>query len=324
MPRIGHNPAKKAMQAHQAANITVAVLVHIPYQQGYYHQSLGVLQVCLDSIISHTEQPFDLMVFDNASCDEVVDYLTKKHQAGEIQYLLLSDKNLGKVGAWNMIFNAAPGEYIVYADSDVYFLPGWLPKHQEVFAAFPQVGTVSGLPLREQPKFCKVTLKKVEELPGVEVQKGRFIPENWIKDHVLSLGKPDELEADLARQDTLVVSSGVKAYVTGAHFQFMIRKETVKPYLPFEYSRPMGPDVAQFDEAIDGNGYLRLAVSERTVYHIGNRMDGETLQKVLEDQPIPIRAYSRVRRPFWMRGPIKRFLLWIYDGIFQLYFGERL
>lgn len=324
MPRIGQNPAKKADQAHQAADITVAVLVHIPYQQGYYRQSLEVLRVCLDSIIGHTEQPFDLMVFDNASCPEVVEFLTEKQQAGEIQYLLLSDKNLGKVGAWNLIFSAAPGKFIVYTDSDVYFLPGWLPKHQQVFTAFPQVGTVSGLPLREQPKFCKTTLKKVEELPEVNVHKGRFIPEDWIKDHVLSLGKPDELEADLARQDTLVISSGVHAYVTGAHFQFMIRKEIVQPYLPFEYSRPMGADVAQFDEAIDGNGYLRLAVAERTVYHMGNRIDVGVLQRILQDQPIPSRVYRRVSRPFWMRGPIKRFLLWVYDRIFQLYFGERL
>jgi glycosyltransferase involved in cell wall biosynthesis len=323
MPRIGQNPAKKDVTAEQAADLTIAVLVYIPYLKGYYRQSLDVLRVCLDSITAHTPEPFDLMVFDNASCPEVVEYLKQRQQAGEIQYLLLSTKNLGKVGAWNMIFNSAPGEYIVYTDSDVYFLPDWLPRHKEVFAAFPQVGTVSGLPLREEPKFCKETLKKVEELPDVEVRKGKFIPQDWIKDHVLSLGKEDELENDLARQDTLVRSAGVDAYVTGAHFQFMIRKDVIQPYLPFEYSRPMGPDVAQFDQAVDGNGYLRLAVTQRSVYHIGNRMDQEVIEQVLADRPIPTKVYRRVERPFWVRGPIKHAMLWIYDKIFQLIFGER-
>ena len=150
-----------------------------------------------------------------------------------------------------------------------------------------------------------------------------FIPEDWIKDHVLSLGKEDELETDLARQDTLVSCSGVEAYVTGAHFQFMIRKDVITPYLPFEYSRPMGPDVAQFDHAIDGNGYLRLAVTQRSVYHIGNRLDDEVIGNVLADNPIPSTVYRRVERPFWLRGPIKHSLLWVYDKIFQLYYGER-
>jgi glycosyltransferase involved in cell wall biosynthesis len=324
MPRIGQNPAKRDVPADQAADLTIAVLVHIPYLKGYYRQSLDVLRACLDSILAHTPEPFDLMVFDNASCPEVVEFLKQRQQTGRIQYLMLSEKNLGKVGAWNMIFTSAPGEYIVYTDSDVYFLPGWLSRHQEVFAAFPQVGTVSGLPLREEPKFCKTTLRKVEELPGVEVRKGQFIPDTWIKDHVLSLGKEEELEADLARQDTLVSSSGVEAYVTGAHFQFMIRKEVIQPHLPFEYARPMGPDVAQFDQAVDGHGYLRLAVNQRSVYHIGNRLDDEVIKEVLADQPVPSRAYRRVKRPFWLRGPVKHTLLWIYDKIFQLYYGERL
>ncbi|MGD8822304.1 MAG: glycosyltransferase family A protein [Anaerolineales bacterium] len=323
MPRIGQNPAKKDVQADQAADLTIAVLVYIPYLKGYYRQSLDVLRACLDSISAHTPQPFDLMVFDNASCPEVVEFLTKRQQGGQIQYLLLSEKNLGKVGAWNMIFTSAPGEYIVYADSDVYFLPGWLPRHKAVFDAFPQVGTVSGLPLREEPKFCRTTLKRVEELPDVEVRKGQFIPQDWIKDHVLSLDKEDELETDLARQDTLVRSSGVEAFVTGAHFQFMIRKEIIQPYLPFKYSRPMGPDVAQFDQAIDDHGYLRLAVTQRSVYHIGNRLDDEVIKDVLADRPIPPKAYRRVKRPFWLRGPIKHAMLWIYDKIFQLIFGER-
>jgi len=44
----------------------------------------------------------------------------------EIQYLVLSDKNLGKGGAWNQIFGGAPGEIIVYSDSDVLsILDGW-------------------------------------------------------------------------------------------------------------------------------------------------------------------------------------------------------
>ena len=38
--------------------------------------------------------------------------------AGKIQYLLLSNRNIGKLGALKVIYNAAPGETVAYSDDD--------------------------------------------------------------------------------------------------------------------------------------------------------------------------------------------------------------
>lgn len=327
MPRIGQNPAKWVTQVAVPSKVTVAVLCFIPFQSGYYRQSLEVLQLCLDSLISNTDLPYDLLVFDNGSCQEVRDSLVARREAGDIQYLVLSEKNLGKVGAWNLIFAAAPGEYIAYADSDVYFFPGWLSRHLKVFEAFPEVGTVAGTPRRRRMTFSENSIRRARELPGVEVEVGKFISESWIRQHARSLDKLDELDENLARDDYLLTSNGVKAYITAQHFQFVVRKDVVQSYLPFPHHRPMGADVAEFDRAIDGSNLLRLAVADRVALHLGNRLEEKLFEEL--DLDIPVKTATPLARRKFPSGagrgiltwrPIRRALLALYDRIFRLYF----
>ena len=130
--RIGQNPAKAVKQVEQPERITVAVLNFIPFLSGFYAEGLDVLKVCLESARTDPGAEMDLLVFDNGSCEEARQYLLDEHTAGRIQYLLLSEKNLGKGGAWNMILAGAPGEIVAYADSDVQFSPGWLARSLEL------------------------------------------------------------------------------------------------------------------------------------------------------------------------------------------------
>ncbi|HPC06129.1 MAG TPA: glycosyltransferase family A protein, partial [Anaerolineaceae bacterium] len=146
--RIGQNPAKNQKEVAKPERITVAVLNYIPVLSGYYSQMLDVLKVCLGSIRDTADLPFDLLVFDNGSCEEVTRYLNEEKDQGRIQYLMLSEKNLGKGGAWNMIFSGAPGEIIAYTDNDVQFYPGWLSKSVELLETYPTVGMVTARPFR--------------------------------------------------------------------------------------------------------------------------------------------------------------------------------
>jgi glycosyltransferase involved in cell wall biosynthesis len=326
MPRVGQNPAKFSGEVSPAQRVTVAVLSYIPFLQGYYRHSLKVLQLCISSVIQNTELAYDLMVFDNGSCREVQDYLLELKGAGKLQFLMLSGRNVGKVGAWNFIFGSAPGEYVAYADGDVYFFPGWLSKHLEVFESFPDVGTVTGVPRRRRSTFMENSLERVHQLDDVEVETGKFIPEHWIKDHARSLDKLDSIEADLAREDVRLTSSnGVQAFVTAQHYQFVIGRETIQQFLPFAATKPMGSDVAQFDEAIESSGLLRLAVSDRTVLHIGNTIDQNDRAQIGEQialSPFSLTHKSRGFRRILTWPPIRRLLLAIYDRIFLAYFSR--
>ncbi len=322
--RLGQNPAKEIDYVATPRRVTVAVITYIPFLSGYYAQSLEVLKVCLGSIVAHTSQPFDLMVFDNASCTETVEYLLQLKQKNLIQYLILADKNYGKVGAWNIIFNAAPGEFIAYSDSDVYFYPGWLERHLEVFTAFPEAGTVTGLPRRGRRTFYTRTIDQIHGLKDAIVEEGRFIPDDWIIDHARTLGKMETIQQDLALNDYRIMRGGVTAFATATHFQFMVRSEVVRRYLPFPSERPMGDSVAHFDRAINNDCLLRLATSDRVVRHIGNTLDEEFINS------LPFQIREMITKPkkilapafpgvFAMK-PIKWFLLRLYDWIFRLYY----
>jgi len=328
MARKGQNPAKGILTAAQPEPVTVAVVTYIPFLSGYYEESLAVLDLCLKSILENTRIPFDLMVFDNHSCEEAVRYLEDLHARGEIQFLVLSNKNVGKVGAWNFIFGAAPGEMIAYCDSDVYFLPNWLSKHLELFDAFPNVGTVTGLPRRGLRKKSAATLKLIQAMDMIELKRGKFIPDAWLLDHADSLGKLGEIDDDLACDDTLIRSQGVDAYVTASHFQFVLRSETARKLTPLNYSRPMGPDLVQLDAAMDEMGLLRLATAERLVLHIGNTLEPTIEQRLGSQWTAELSTAKEAPQGDGFLAEIsewkfiKRILLAIYNRIFKLYFSR--
>jgi hypothetical protein len=321
--RVGQNPAKSIEHLPPPARVTVALVTYIPFLSGYYAQSLEVFQACLDSLWRSTPQPFDVLVFDNASCIEARQYLEAQREAGRIQYLVLSDRNVGKGGAWNLIFQGAPGEIIAYADSDVQFLPGWLERSLEVLEAFPGAGMVTARPLRTPEVYHTSTLEWAQRTPGASVEQGQFISWEVFKEHADSLGfslqQVEELFQTL--KDWRIVYQGVTAFSGAAHFQFTVRKETLRPYFPLQMDRPMG-QVRLLDERLNENGLLRLCTAEALVRHLGNRLplDGQDPVGV---GPRPARPPSTATRLANL-APVRRSLLWLYHQIFRLYFEGRL
>ena len=154
--RKGQNPAKFVKDVARPERITVALLNYIPFLSGFYAETLDVLKVSLESMRKDAGLPFDLMVFDNGSCPEVRDFLVKEKEEGRIQYLILSEKNMGKGGAWNVMLAGAPGEIIAYTDSDVLFSPNWLSRSVEILETFPNVGMVTARPFRTPPEFYRI------------------------------------------------------------------------------------------------------------------------------------------------------------------------
>ena len=187
--RIGQNPAKFVKTVAQPERITVAVLNYIPMLSGYYADLLNVLKAHLSSLRQNAGLPFDLMVFDNGSCEEVQEFLLDEFNSGDIEYLLLSRKNLGKGGAWNILFGGAPGEIVAYTDNDVLFSKGWLKESMEILEVFPNVGMVTARPFRTNPDYYSATVKWATGNPEVKMQKGSLV--NWedFRDFDLSLGQ---------------------------------------------------------------------------------------------------------------------------------------
>ena len=175
--RVGHNPARFVEKVAQPAVITVTVVNCIPFTSGYYEQSLDVLKACLNSIHENTPESHDLMVFDNHSCREVRQYLQDAYEQGIIQYLILSDKNIGKLGAWNFLFGAAEGKYVVFSDGDILFRPGWLPASLELFETFPECRHGDGATISNISKIlhCHDRMGAQVRNPGAVFEEGMFV-----------------------------------------------------------------------------------------------------------------------------------------------------
>lgn len=323
--RVGQNPAKNIDHVPQPQRVTVAVVSYIPFLEGYYQESLEVLKTCLGSIWENTDLPYDLLVFDNASCPEARAFLLEAQEAGRIQYLVLSDKNVGKGGAWNFIFSAAPGEIIAYADSDIYFFPGWLSPLVEVLDKVPNVGMVTGMPMWSPAEFSTGTVQWAEAHPEARLETGQFLPWQDFWRHSRSLGASEEkarAQFD-ARQDMRLHYQGAQFYVGAGHFQFAARRAVLQSILPLPSQRPMG-QVRSLDIALNERGYLRLAMPNWWVQHMGNTLQGQNLPGLSltrgpapDQQPAAPQSKKKVVG-FWSLKPARRFLTWVYGKAFDI------
>ena len=323
--RFGQNPAKTVQTPlPPPREVTVVIINFIPYLRGYFEHSLEVLQISIESLWANTQVPFDLLLFDNASCPEVRDYLLKEHQKGRIQYLVLSEKNVGIPGAWHFAFQAAPGNIIAFADSDIYYYPGWLQAHLSVLQTFPKVGMVTGTPIRPPKELSSATLQWAQSQPDVVIEQG--ILQNWedYRAHVLSLGFTEEEARRTYREseDIRLRYRGLEVFVGAGHFQFVAPKSVLQEMLPLPMRRPMG-EKRLLDRRINEKGYLRLCLSRRYVQHIGNVPSAEILALAQKPTTSPPSTPHRGRRWLYALADfplVRRGLLFLYNRIFQLYY----
>lgn len=253
--------------------ITVTTIVHIPFLDGYWAQSLDVLKLCLRSMRKSTGIPFDLMVFDNGSCIQVQDYLLDMRRNVEIQYLVLSENNVGKVGAWNFLFLSAPGEIISYTDSDVYFLPGWLEASLKILQVFPEAGMVTAQPIAGGDISSLWTAKAAQKDPSVSIQMGHLIPDEYLMAHLKGINAPPEEyeRRQKDRKDALLSRGLTRAYATASHFQFTTTREIAHLLFPVKATVALGDDL-QFDVQMRELGFWRLSTTEYLVHHMGNEV----------------------------------------------------
>jgi glycosyltransferase involved in cell wall biosynthesis len=307
--RTGANPAKLGIPAYSPQRLGVATIVYIPAAEGYFEKSIEILGYTLASLRAATPQPFDLLVFDNGSCQQAVKALQDFQAQKLIDWLILSRHNMGKAGAWNWIFAAMPNELIGYCDSDVLFRPGWLEASLEVLQAFPQAGMVSA-----QPNFYDVMQGEGKAHLALQDDPAYRFGEYWpqraiIDEFCLGIGASEQVAAPFYAAALPALShaaSGVRAVIGASHMQFIIRREAARAAIPLPATRGLlRTETMSLDFKVDALGYLHLSTLLSYVFHMGNTVSQRLLDEYRQITGAGASSGSRqagaARRGRWAR-----------------------
>ena len=325
MPRIGMNPSRGKKSNYQPARVTVAVLTYVPHQIGYFKNRFDVTRACIESILANTKVPYDLMVFDNGSSIELVDYLRGLHQDGKIDYLILSRQNIGKIGGLQFICNSAPGEIIAYSDDDVFFLPGWLEKHLEILDTYPSVGLVTGFYIKSHMDESISSTLKFTENKDVEIKRGDLIDEAVTKHYLEQMGRTlEQYQKEIeGLEDVRITYKGVDAYISAGHHQFVCFKDAITRALPSTWTNDLMGKMRELDASVDGMGMLRLSTTQPVTRLLGNMIDTNAAEEIrkygLEISGVDVPEVGPVGlRKIYKNAMIQKIAYFIYERLFKI------
>lgn len=324
MPRIGTNPARKKIMQYTPEKVTAAIMVYIPEQAGYFQQRWQIFTLCINSLKANTKIPFDMLVLANGCSQEIVEKLREIQKTGEIDYLIIPRKNLGVIGGYKTIFNAAPGEIVAYCDDDIVFYPGWLESQLEILDLFPQVGMVSGVPVRDGASHASGAIERflAKKPKSVFAKHERKIPDEWEIDWCISTGRdPEEHLRNTAHlQELVITKDGVDTIASANHFQFVAPKAVIQKALPQEWSRNLMDSLVPLEEAVDGMDYLRLSTTGRYCRHVGNTISPELAQEFAVGlKQAATDSQPKASKHWLLRIPGMGRMFWkLYDWLFKI------
>jgi glycosyltransferase involved in cell wall biosynthesis len=270
--RVGQNPLKQAC-LEAPPRVVVLVITHLPNMDGYHAKRLDVVKKSLWLLTNNAYDDHILMIWDNDSCDELVEFLQDFTQSKSKRDTLILSRNIGKTNALKSVMRMLPPDTILaYGDDDIEYMPNWLQPQIEILETYPNVGTVTGFPVRLASKWGEAsTLAWAQKHAQIETSK--FIPVEWEQDYCASVGRDyhQYATATASLTDTRITYKGVQAYAMSQHCQYVCYPERVEPLIQWT-DKAMAEEIP-FDKAVDAAGMLRLSTVERFTRHMGNVLD---------------------------------------------------
>lgn len=83
---------------------------------------------CVRSIQDTVKMPYEIIIFDNASSEETIDYLRRNVEVLDNVSIHYSNINLGCPGGRRKAIKLADGDYVVNLDNDIIVTEGWIEE----------------------------------------------------------------------------------------------------------------------------------------------------------------------------------------------------
>ena len=272
--RTEMNPNRRT-KADGYAPYIASSITHLPNFEGYHQERFEVVKTSLTTMRENAGLDCQILIWDNGSCQEFRDWLLNEYKPDAV----VLSMNVGLSNARAGLIRMLPPDVILgVADDDMYYYPDWFKAQVELMKYFPNVGQVSGYPVRTQMRWGNArTLEWARKFAKVE--EGKFIPEEWDKDFCTSIGRDYNWHLNYTRNDMdyRITYREMSAYAFAHHCQFICRVKALANLMHFT-TEAMSDD-KPFDWAVDNSGVLRLTTINRYTRHMGNVMDDDLKPK---------------------------------------------
>lgn len=292
--RVGMNPQKEERKVILKTNHRIIIVVYIPNEEGFYKDSLNVFKLSLDSLIATTNSSAAITVVNNGSYEKVSDLLDQYFKEKKIDTLISHNLNIGKIDAQIGAARGAREKYITLTDADILFTNGWQEKVEEIFTVFPNVGSVSPIPVRTGLYARTSSVLKYIILKKIKV-KFIPIPENLESYNRFLSSINWDIETNENMKWPVVEYNNVRAIIGSAHQVLTIDRDILFTTTPSNPSLTLvgGNSESDYvDIPIDKSGKLRLSTFNNYAFHIGNTIEDWMLHVHSENDKTKINMES--------------------------------
>lgn len=266
--RVGSNPNKIVQQETQHYTHHVVIPVYIPNHEGYFAESLGVLKLCLDSLIATVHSKTFISIIDNGSATEVKQYLYKLYSDHVIHELIHTD-NIGK---FNAIVKGLSGHnfpLVTISDADVLFLSHWQKETYEVFNNFPKAGVVGITPqFKMFGGHCENLI--FEKLFSNQLHFATVKNPNALEKFYESIGWDKNFNPNWLKTTLAITNKKGTALVGSGHFVATYKTEIFNEMRIYQSAKMGGEALAYIDTLPLKKGFWRLTTQDNFAYHMGN------------------------------------------------------
>lgn len=273
--RIGSNPQKTEKVLTVKTSHRIVVVVYIPNNRGFYKNAFSVLKLCLESLFQTINDYAAITVVNNGSSKTVSEFLVDLHKHHRIETLIHHCNNIGKIDAQIGAARGSREKIITLSDSDILFSKGWQENVEMIFNNFPNVGSVSPIPVREgynygtSPVLKYIIFKKIKF-------KFKSIPENFdsYNKYMESINWDKEMNKDA--KWPVVENNNVQAIIGSGHQVLTIDRSILFTTTPLDPSYTLvgnNSELNYVDIPIEKSGKLRLSTYNNYAFHMGNEVE---------------------------------------------------